>query len=409
MNLLLNIRIAFNSIRANITRTVITCLIISIGIMALVGILTAIDGVESSLVKNFSFMGANSFNIQNRSSNFQLGRNSKRVQFDVISYKEALEFKERFEYQADVSVYSNNSYAAVAKYKSIKTNPNTLLVGGDENYLRVAGYEIDEGRNITNADVDMQNLVVVIGQEISENLFNKQSPIDKTIKVGAVNMRVIGVLKSKGSAFDFGGDRVIVSPVSVARHSFPLSNASYNIGVAVDDVMALDPTADYSISLFRQVRKLKIKEEDNFSIVKSDSLSQALLSNLQLIILAAVLIASITLLGAAIALMNIMLVSVTERTKEIGTRKAIGAKSKTVLNQFVIEAITICQLGGLGGVIFGLIIGNLTSNYIGGSFIVPWDWIALALLVCTVVGLFAGIWPAYKASKIDPIEALRYE
>jgi putative ABC transport system permease protein len=250
---------------------------------------------------------------------------------------------------------------------------------------------------------------VVIGQEISENLFNKQSPIDKTIKVGAVNMRVIGVLKSKGSAYDFGGDRVVVSPVSVARHSFPMSNGSYNIGVAVDDVMALDPTADYSVSLFRQVRKLKIKEEENFSIVKSDSLSQALLSNLQLIILAAVLIASITLLGAAIALMNIMLVSVTERTKEIGTRKAIGAKSKTVLNQFVIEAITICQLGGLGGVVFGLIIGNLTSNYIGGSFIVPWDWIVLALVVCTIVGLFAGIWPAYKASKIDPIEALRYE
>lgn len=377
--------------------------------MALVGILTAIDGVESALVKNFSFMGANSFNIQNRSSNFTLGRNAKRVQYSTISYKEGLEFKDRFKYDAAVSVYSNNSYSAVAKAGSNKTNPNTILTGADEHYLRVAGYDIAEGRNLSQSDVEQNHQVALIGQEIQESLFDGKSAIDQSIKIGGVPMRVIGVLASKGSAFDFGGDRVIICPVTVARHSFPMNNGSYNIGVAVDDVMALEPTAEYSKSLFRQVRKLRIKEDDNFSIVKSDSLSQALMDNLKLIILAAVIIAAITLIGAAIALMNIMLVSVTERTKEIGTRKAIGAKSSTVLNQFVIEAITICQLGGMGGILFGLLIGNLTSNYIGGSFIVPWNWMILALVVCTVVGLSAGIWPAYKASKIDPIEALRYE
>lgn len=384
-------------------------MIIAIGIMALVGILTAIDGIESSLVKNFSFMGANSFNIQNRSSNFSLGRNSKRVNYETIRYKEAQEFKDRFEQDAVVSVYSNNSFSAIAKYKSEKTNPNTLLIGADENYLRVAGYELAEGRNLTLSDVERNNRVVLIGDELQQTLFGRTSAVDKTIKIGGAGFRVVGVLKSKGSAFDFGGDRVVVLPVSVARHNFPMSNSSFSIGVAVEDVLALDPTADYSTALFRQVRKLRIKEEDNFAIVKSDSLSQALLENLQLIILAAILIAAITLVGAAIALMNIMLVSVTERTKEIGTRKAIGAKSKTVLNQFVIEAITICQLGGLAGVILGLIVGNLTSSYIGGSFIVPWDWIILALIVCTIVGMVAGIWPAHKASKVDPIEALRHE
>lgn len=384
-------------------------MIIAIGIMALVGILTAIDGIESSLVKNFSFMGANSFNIQNRSSNFSLGRNSKRVNYETIRYKEAQEFKDRFEQDAMVSVYSNNSFSAIAKYKSEKTNPNTLLIGADENYLRVAGYELAEGRNLTLSDVERNNRVVLIGDELQQTLFGRTSAVDKTIKIGGAGFRVVGVLKSKGSAFDFGGDRVVVLPVSVARHNFPMSNSSFSIGVAVEDVLALDPTADYSTALFRQVRKLRIKEEDNFAIVKSDSLSQALLENLQLIILAAILIAAITLVGAAIALMNIMLVSVTERTKEIGTRKAIGAKSKTVLNQFVIEAITICQLGGLAGVILGLIVGNLTSSYIGGSFIVPWDWIILALIVCTIVGMVAGIWPAHKASKVDPIEALRHE
>ena len=219
----------------------------------------------------------------------------------------------------------------------------------------------------------------------------------------------MGLLGKKGGAFDFGGDRVVLVPVSLARAKFPRDNVSYNLGVAVGDVEAMESVASYSENLFRQVRKLKIKEESNFSIIKSDSISKALLENLNIIILGAIFIAAITLLGAAIALMNIMLVSVTERTKEIGTRKAIGAKGSTVLNQFIIEAITICQIGGVLGVIFGLLVGNAISRFIGGSFIVPWDWIVLALLVCTLVGLGAGIWPARKAARINPIEALRHE
>ena len=409
MTVIQNIKEAFTSIRGNITRTVITCLIISIGIMALVGILTAIDGVESSLVKNFSFMGANSFNIQNRSSGFRTNRNQKRVYYENISYKQALEFKDRFEQNAVISVNANFSWNAIAKRKTEKTNPNSSIIGADEGYLSVAGYSLEEGRNITPTDVDRNVGVALIGQEIKESLFGFESCINKYIKVGGVKLRVVGLLAPKGGAFDFGGDRVIVIPVSLARAQFARSNMSYNLGVSVDDVNALESVSAYSENLFRQVRKLRVKEETNFSIIKSDSISAALMENLQIIILGAIFIAAITLVGAAIALMNIMLVSVTERTKEIGTRKAIGAKSKTVLNQFVIEAITICQIGGIGGVILGLIIGNITSSFIGGSFIVPWNWILLALVVCTIVGLGAGIWPAYKASKINPIEALRHE
>ncbi len=409
MTVIQNIKEAFTSIRGNITRTVITCLIISIGIMALVGILTAIDGVESSLVKNFSFMGANSFNIQNRSSGFRTNRNQKRMFYENISYKQALEFKDRFEQNAVISVNANFSWNAIAKRKTEKTNPNSSIIGADEGYLSVAGYSLEEGRDITPTDVDRNVGVALIGQEIKESLFGFESCINKYIKVGGVKLRVVGLLAPKGGAFDFGGDRVIVIPVSLARAQFARSNMSYNLGVSVDDVNALESVSAYSENLFRQVRKLRVKEETNFSIIKSDSISAALMENLQIIILGAIFIAAITLVGAAIALMNIMLVSVTERTKEIGTRKAIGAKSKTVLNQFVIEAITICQIGGIGGVILGLIIGNITSSFIGGSFIVPWNWILLALVVCTIVGLGAGIWPAYKASKINSIEALRHE
>lgn len=409
MTVIQNIKNALTSIKGNITRTVITCLIISIGIMALVGILTAIDGVESSLVKNFSFMGANSFNIQNRSSGFRTNRNQKRVFYENISYKQALEFKDRFEQNAVISVNANFSWNAVAKRKTKKTNPNSSIIGADEGYLTTAGYSLEEGRNITPSDVDRNVGVALIGQEIKQSLFGFENCINQHIKVGGAKLRVVGLLGPKGGAFDFGGDRVIVIPVSLARAQFSRSNLSYNLGVSVDDVNALEAVSFYAENLFRQVRKLKVKEEMNFSIIKSDSISAALMENLQIIILGAIFIAAITLVGAAIALMNIMLVSVTERTREIGTRKAIGAKSKTVLNQFVIEAITICQIGGIGGVILGLVIGNITSSFIGGSFIVPWNWILLALVVCTVVGLGAGIWPAYKASKVNPIEALRHE
>ncbi len=354
-------------------------------------------------------MGANSFNIQNRSSGFNMNRNSKRVYYENISYQQAVEFKDRFEYNATVSVNSNNSRSAIAKNESKKTNPNTNIIGGDEGYMKVSGYDIVEGRNLTKADVDRNLYVTVIGQEIKENLFGSKNCINEFVKVGGVKLRVIGLFGAKGGAFDFGGNRIVLVPVSLARDKFPKSGQSYNLGVSVGDVTQLDATAGYSENLFRQVRKLKVKEATNFSLIKSDSISKSLMENLNIILLGAIFIAGITLLGAAIALMNIMLVSVTERTKEIGTRKAIGAKSGTVLNQFVIEAITICQIGGIGGVILGLVIGNVTSNFIGGNFIIPWNWITLALVVCTIVGLGAGIWPAYKASKINPIEALRHE
>ena len=409
MTLFQNIKEALTSIRSNVTRTIITCMIIAIGITSLVGILTAIDGIESSLVKNFSFMGANSFNIQNRSAGFNINRKKKRVNYENISYQQAKEFKDRFEFDATVSVNSNNSWNAIAKKGSKKTNPNTNIIGGDEGYTQVAGYELAEGRDLNATDVDRNIAVAVIGQEIKEKLFGTEDCLNEYIRVGGVKLLVVGLLGKKGGAFDFGGDRVVVVPVSLARAKFPSDNVSYNIGVAVGDVEVMESVSSYSENLFRQVRKLKIKEKTNFSIIKSDSISKALLENLNIIILGAIFIAAITLLGAAIALMNIMLVSVTERTKEIGTRKAIGAKGSTVLNQFIIEAITICQIGGVLGVIFGLMAGNAISKFIRGSFIVPWDWIGLALLVCTLVGLGAGIWPARKAARINPIEALRHE
>ena len=241
--------------------------------MALVGILTAIDGIESSLVKNFSFMGSNSFNIQNRSSGFSLSRKNKRTFFENITYKEAEEFKNRFAEDAEVSVNSSNSWTAIAKNGNKKTNPNSNIIGADESYLAVAGYDLAEGRNLTMADVERNVNVVMIGQEIKESLFGAENCINKDIKVGGVKLRVVGLFASKGGAFDFGGDRIILMPVTLARDKFPKDNLSYNIGVSVPSIANLDAMSGYSENLFRQIRRVKVKEESNFSIIKSDSIA----------------------------------------------------------------------------------------------------------------------------------------
>jgi putative ABC transport system permease protein len=409
MQLMQQFRIAIHSIRGNLLRAIITALIITTGISALVGILTAIDGIESSIVKNFSFMGANTFNIENRSSGIRLGRGRKTIRYPKITFKEANTFKERYPQPHMVSVFGNHSWNAIVKYRSAKTNPNTVLTGADQAYLRVAGYELAEGRNINGNDVRNGSMVVVIGQEIKDQLFGTSNPLDQEITIGGGKYRVVGVLAKKGSAFDFGGNRVILLPNTTARKRFYNSNMSYKIGVAVSAVEWLDQAISESIGLFRVVRKNKIKEASNFEIVKSDTISETLLDNLQMIIIAMIVIAIITLIGASVALMNIMLVSVTERIREIGLRKSIGAKKSSILNQFLVEAVTICQVGGLGGIVFGIIIGNLVSNWVGGQFIIPWDWMILSVVVCTVVGVLAGIWPARKAAAVDPIEAMRHE
>lgn len=409
MQLRQQIRIAFHSIRGNLVRAIITALIITTGISALVGILTAIDGIESSIVKNFSFMGANTFNIENRSSSIRLGRGRKTIRYPQISYKEATTFKERYSQPHMVSVFGNHSWNAIVKHRSAKTNPNTVLVGADQAYLRVAGYELEQGRNLNNNDVRHGSMIAVIGNEIKDQLFGSRNPLDKEISIGGGKYRVVGVLDKKGSAFDFGGNRVILLPNTTARKRFYISNMSYKVGVAVNNVEWMDQAISETIGLFRVIRKNKIKEPSNFEIVKSDTISETLLENLQLIIIAMIVIAVITLIGASVALMNIMLVSVTERIREIGLRKSIGAKRSSILNQFLVEAVAICQVGGIGGIVFGILIGNLVSNWVGGKFIVPWNWMILSVVVCTIVGVLAGIWPARKAAAVDPIEAMRHE
>lgn len=392
-------------------RTVLTILIIAIGITALVGILTAIDGIKQSINSNFTSVGANTFTIRNRGSNVRIGKKGKKPEvFRNISYDEAKRFKDEFGINYITSISAIATFNATVKYESKKTNPNISIFGSDENYLVTSGYEIKQGRNFTEQEINYGTSVVIIGSSLSSTLFSeKKNPVDKIITIGSGKYRIIGILKEKGSSMGFGGDKSCIIPLPNMRQYFGNSNISYVINAMSPSPEELNNTLGEATGLFRMIRKVKLDEDSNFEINKSDSLSSMLIDNIRYVTLAATFIGFITLLGAAIGLMNIMLVSVTERTREIGVRKAIGATQSIIRNQFLIEAITICQLGGLFGIVLGIVIGNAISLLIDGGFVIPWMWIMTGVILCFVVGLISGIYPANKAAKLDPIDSLRAE
>ena len=406
-----NILIALNTIKGQLLRTILTILIIAVGITALVGILTAIDGVKNSINSNFSSVGANTFTIRNRGVHIRIGRKGKKQpRFKNISYEEASRFKTQFSTNYITSISALATFSATIKYFSNKTNPNVSVFGSDQNYILTSGYQIYKGRNFSEQEILNNSNVVLVGNNVIETLFsNSENPIDKIINIGNAKYKIIGVLKEKGSSMGFGGDKNVIIPINNMRQNFSKPEISFVINILTPSPQQLNMVIGEATGLFRSIRKLAIQEDSNFEIIKSDNLANILIENIKYVTMAATIIGFITLLGAAIGLMNIMLVSVSERTREIGIRKAIGANQKTIRNQFLIEAIVICQMGGFLGIVLGILIGNTITLFLGGEFIMPWLWIFIGLVLCFAVGILSGIYPANRAAKLDPIEALRTE
>ncbi|MBY0245704.1 MAG: ABC transporter permease [Sphingobacteriaceae bacterium] len=405
-----NARLAFQSIKSNRLRTMLTAMIIAIGLMALVGILTTLDAVKKSMTEAFSSMGANSFTIRNRGTGIRIGGAGKRPQpFKVVRYEEAMAFKKQLNAPASValSVFAGNGITV--KYKSLKTNPNVNIQGIDDKVIMAKGLNLAIGRNFNQTEVESVNSNCIIGHEISEKIFKGESSLNKVIKVGSNKFRVIGVLENKGSGIGPSDDRTVFIPLLKAKMINMMPNPSFTITVMVPNAKLMDNVIGESTATFRNVRKLKINQNNNFEITKSDSVAQTLIQNLSAVAIGGVAIGLITLFGASIGLMNIMLVSVTERTREIGLRKAIGANPALIRRQFLIEAVVICLIGGSLGILLGILLGNGISLLMGGSFIIPWDFIVGGFALCVVVGIISGYYPAKKASNLDPVEALRYE
>ncbi|MEC5142218.1 ABC transporter permease [Chitinophaga sp. 212800010-3] len=417
--------LAYRSVTGNKLRTGLTVAIIALGITVLVGILTAIDSMRNSIYSSFASMGTNSFSIRNRGMQIHIGedndkaskgnKNIKKVKKSnsnkVIRYQEAMAFKERYQFPAIVGISFQASGIATVYKDDKKTNPNVQVIGGDENYLEISNYEVAQGRNFNQLDVESGRNVAILGQDVAHKVFGKQlkNVVNNTIRVGDIRYRVIGVLASKGSSKMMSADNVVITTVNNTRRIFNRPSASYQISVAVKDIKQMDAAKGEATGLFRVIRGLALNEEDNFQITGSDSIAEMLFASLSKVNLFAIAIAAITLVGSAIGLMNIMLVAVAERTREIGVTKALGATRKVIRTQFLYEAIIISLMGGFIGVVAGMLLGNIVSILLKTPFIVPWLWITIGVSLCAMVGLISGLYPAYKASKLDPIIALRYE
>lgn len=426
MNIRDTLLLAFKTILGNKLRTGITVAIIAFGIMALVGIITAIQAMNSSLKDSFATMGANSFSIRHKERQIRIGDNPgdvtktssqspKKIKKSnagkPITYEQAISFKQRYDFPAKVSIGLGGVGSQTVFFENKKTNPNVRISGGDENYFALNGYEIEYGRNFSQLDIESGRNVCVLGYDVAEKFFGekKERALDNIIRVGSNKFRVIGVLKSRGSSSFMQADNVVFTTYNTLRRLFSVGSSSYYIGVQVDNVAQLNDAIGEAEGIFRPVRNLTITEQNNFYIDKSDALAETFIGLLGNISLAAGGIGFITLVGAAIGLMNIMLVAVTERTKEVGLIKALGGKKKNIRLQFLFESILISLMGAVIGIILGIIVGNLVGMLMNVPFFIPWMLIGISILICSVVGLSAGIYPAWRASKLDPIVALRYE
>lgn len=412
MNLVENVKEGLRSVQANMLRSVLTALIVAIGIMSLVGILTAIDGIEYSVSQSLSSLGVKTFDINSKWNRGGSQSGIKEKNYAPLQLNEVQRFINQYNYPSSISLSATLTILAEVKQGSNKTNPNVTVVGINEEFMAIKGLELEQGRNLSKFEVQYGTKVAILGAKLAKELYpDRSKPILNTsISFKGTQFRIIGVMKEKGNISENNFDNMVLIPILVANQLASGNSLNYRLVVGISDMTQIDVAMGEATGLMRKIRHDRIGDPDSFEIEKSEGLAEDLDSITSALRIGGFGVGFITLLGASIALMNIMLVSVTERTREVGVRKALGATPLRIRQQFVIEAIVVCVLGGIVGIFLGILIGNLISSVIGfKAFVIPWLWILVGFLICIAVGLFSGYYPAHKASKLDPIESLRFE
>ncbi len=412
-NLLFNITLAFRAISNNKLRSGITISVIGLGITALVGILTGIEVMKAGISSSFSSMGVNSFQVTSEIIKKKHGKAGMGISFTEsknISYTEAKLFKERFSFPAAVSLSTDAAMMITVNNGTAKTNPNITVTGIDDQYLKTNDVQLNAGRNFSDREIQSGSYVCILGEGVAKKLFKNKasSAVNREVTLGSLKCRVVGILGSKGASMFNNTDNSVLIPLNTARQVYGGDNA-YLITVLVNNVHMKAFAAEEAEGLFRTIRKLRLGTESNFSIAQNADLANMMIENTEKVQVTAIVICIITLLNSVIGLMNIMLESVAERTREIGVNKALGARSSYIRSQFLTEAVMISLMGGAAGIVAGLVLGNLFGMLFKVGFVVPWLWIGTGVGLCALVGVISGIYPAIKASKLNPINALRYE
>ena len=407
-----NIKIALGSIRTQLLRTIFTIVIIALGITVLVCILTVVAAFGNSMSSSFASMGSNTFNINQYKTKLHRdgGQEIEKIN-PIITYSEAKAFKEKYNYaltQTSLSFIATSS--AEVKFENQKTDPEISVLGIDEYFLTNSGLEVMQGRNFNPFDISNNVYSCIVGSDFAtKGLLKDINPIGKTLSIRGAKFKVIGVLKEKGSTFGNSRDLRVMIPIQVARSLFSQPNINYSLSVMIQKTAFLDAAIDNALLTMRKIRKLNPVEEENFSVSRSDDLINKIAGIIGYLNVFAWVVGMITILGSSIALMNIMLVSVTERTREIGVRKALGAKKSDIAFQFFVETLFISQIGCVFGILLGVIFGFLIALFFKFTFVTPYYAIFAAVMTTFIVALVSGLYPAIKASQLDPIEALRYE